>query len=149
MLSEEFQRRSRLSSTGDISWELMLNSLWHVILELLQGKDWSRAFEAVGLKKRQTCISSRTQAKLRYEVYPSPADNSLPAFTDFELIFPKGVTIPIHELFLPVERFLRAEQAWSVALNDEELADEPAQARPANPWFGRTRSTSAQFQAPA
>ena len=41
LLTEEFQRRSGLTCTGEISWELMLASLWHVILVLLQGRDWS------------------------------------------------------------------------------------------------------------
>ena len=102
MLTEEFQRRSGLTSTGEISWELMLASLWHVILVLLQGRDWSQAFAAVGLLNGQTRLSRRTKSKLRYERPPPPADSSLPTLADFELIFPKGVSVPIHELFLPV-----------------------------------------------
>ena len=53
VLTEEFQRRSGLTTTGEISWQLMLESLWHVILLLLQGRDWSQAFEAVGLLSGQ------------------------------------------------------------------------------------------------
>ena len=149
LLAEEFQRRSGLTPTGEISWELMLDSLWHVIIALLQGQDWSHAFESVGLAKSQARISKRTASKLGYEFNPPPADASLPAFADFEQVFPKGVTVPIHELFLPIERFLRGEIACSVDLMDEDSAGEPAQARPANPWYGRTRSTSAQVESPA
>ena len=102
LLTEEFQRRSGLTCTGEISWELMLASLWHVILVLLQGRDWSQAFAAVGLLNGQTRLSRRTKSKLRYERPPPPADSSLPTLADFELIFPKGVSVPIHELFLPI-----------------------------------------------
>ena len=94
MLTEEFQRRSGLTSTGEISWELMLESLWHVILVLLQGRDWSQAFAAVGLLNGQTRLSRRTKSKLRYEGPPPPADSSLPTLADFELIFPQGYVGP-------------------------------------------------------
>ena len=149
LLTEEFQRRSGLTCTGEISWELMLASLWHVILVLLQGRDWSQAFAAVGLLNGQTRLSRRTKSKLRYERPPPPADSSLPTLADFELIFPKGVSVPIHELFLPITRFLRGLDAEEVVLMDEVQANEPVVPRPLNPWFGRTRSTSAQAQSVA
>ena len=92
-----------MTTTGVISWELMLESLWHVILLLLQGRDWSQAFEAVGLLSGQRYVSRRTKCKLRYEHLPPPADSRLPTLADFELIFPKSLSVPIHELFLPIE----------------------------------------------
>ena len=48
LLGEEYQRRSGLTAAGDITWELLLVSLWHVVNTLLQGKDWSAAFDSVG-----------------------------------------------------------------------------------------------------
>ena len=91
MLTDEFQRRSGLTSTGEISWELMLESLWHVISVLLQGRDWSQAFAAVGILDGQAHLSKRTQSKLSYERPPPLEDSSLPTLSDFELIFPKSV----------------------------------------------------------
>ena len=138
-----------MTSTGEISWELMLESLWHVILVLLQGRDWSQAFASVGLLRGQARLSRRAKSKLRYEDPPPPAGCSLPTLADFELIFPKSVSIPIHELFLPIERFLRGLDAEEVVLMDEVRANESVVPRPPNPWFGRTRSTSAQARSVA
>ena len=144
MLSEEFQRRSVLTLNGEISWELMLQSLWHVILVLLQGRDWSQAFAAVGLLNRQRCLSRRTKSKLRYEQHPTAVGSTLPTLSDFELIFPQSMSVPIHELFLPIERFLRGLDVEGLVLMDEVQANDTAVPRCVNPWFGRTRSTSAQ-----
>ena len=144
MLTEDFQRRSGLTSAGEISWELMLESLWHVILVLLQGRDWSQAFAAVGILDGQAHLSKRTQSKLSYERPPPLEDSSLPTLSDFEVIFPKSVSVPIHELFLPIERFLRGLDAEEVVLMDEVHDNEAVVLRLLNPWFGRTRSTSAQ-----
>ena len=53
----------------------------------------------------------------------------------FEQIWPKGMRIPIHDLFLPVERFLRG-----IA---EDPSPPPEEVIEVNTWLGRTRSTSA------
>ena len=89
MLTEEFQRRSGLTATGDITWELMLESLWHVISVLLQGRDWSQAFAAVGLLNGQRHLSRRTKSKLMYESSPALVASSLPALAEFQVIFPR------------------------------------------------------------
>ena len=94
MLTEDFQRRSGLTSAGDVSWELMLESLWHVILVLLQGRDWSQAFAAVGILDGQAHLSKRTQSKLSYERPPPLEDSSLPTLSDFEVIFSQECVCP-------------------------------------------------------
>ena len=65
LLGEEFQRRSGLTAAGDISWELVLESLWHVITSLMHAKNWSHAFASVGLGDQQRTVSRRTKAKLQ------------------------------------------------------------------------------------
>ena len=144
LLGEEYQRRSGLTAAGDITWELLLESLWHVVHTLLQGKDWSAAFDSVGMRGQQRALSERTRRKLQYPLEAPQVQASLPPLSDFEQIWPKGVRIPVHELFLPVERFLRG-------LLQEPLVEREAQASQAtveeihfNPWIGRTRSTSAR-----
>ena len=144
LLGEEYQRRSGLTAAGDITWELLLKSLWHVVNTLVQVKDWSAAFDSVGLRGQQRALSDRTRRKLQYPLEPPQVQASLPPLSDFEQIWPNGVRIPIHELFLPVERFLRG-------LLEEPLVERGAQPSqpsvvetPVNPWFGRTRSTSAR-----
>ena len=39
MLAEEVQRRSELTADGEVSWELVLESLWHVVVVLMQTKN--------------------------------------------------------------------------------------------------------------
>ena len=134
LLGEEYQR-SGLTAAGDITWELVLESLWHVVNSLMQGKDWSAAFDSVGIRNQQRALSDRTRTKLQCPLEPPQAPRSLPPLSDFEQIWPKGVRIPIHDLFLPVERFLRG-----IA---EEPSPPPEQDIEVNTWLGRTRSTSA------
>ena len=107
LLGGEYQRSSGLTPAGDITWELLLESLWHVVNTLVQGKDWSAAFDSVGIRGQQRALSDRTRRKLQYPLQPPQVQATLPPLSDFVQIWPKGVRIPIHELFLPVERFLR------------------------------------------
>ena len=78
MLREEFQRKSALTATSEISWELILETLWHVISVLLQGRDWSQAFAAVGILNGQRHLSKHTESKLMYEQSPALVTSSLP-----------------------------------------------------------------------
>ena len=103
LLGEEYQRRSGLTAAGDITWEILLESLWHVVTTLVQGRDWSASFDSVGIRSKQRALSDRTRRKLQYPLEPPQVQATLPALSDFEQIWPKGVRIPIHELFLPVE----------------------------------------------
>ena len=136
LLGEEYQRRSGLTDAGDITWELLLGSLWHVLETLVQAKDWSPAFDSVGIRCRQRCLSERTRRKLQYPLETPQVQASLPPLSDFQEIWPKGVHVPIHELFLPVERYLRGPQQAQARLP-------PLDERHMDSWFGRTRSTSA------
>ena len=144
LLGEEYQRRSGLTAAGDITWELLLVSLWHVVNTLSQGKDWSAAFDSVGIRGQQRALSDRTRRKLQYPLEPPQAQASLPPLSDFEQIWPKRVRIPIHELFLPVERFLRGLPQEPLAEREAKPSLPPVVESQVNSWFGRTRSTSAQ-----
>lgn len=57
LLGEEYQRTSGLTAAGDMTWELLLQSLWHVVTTLVQGKDWSAAFDSVGIRGQQRALS--------------------------------------------------------------------------------------------
>ena len=135
LLGEEYQRRSGLTAAGDITWELVLESLWHVVNSLVRGKDWSAAFDSVGIRNQQRALSDRTRRKLQYPLESPQIPRSLPPLSDFEQIWPKGAGIPIHELFLPVERFLRGMV--------EEPNPRPERNIEVSTWLGRTRSSSA------
>ena len=96
------------------------------------------------VSKEQRNLPERTLRKLQIE--PTAMEvpgRDIPTLSDLIHIFPKGAIIPIHELFLGVERFCRGQP-----VEENHGLDLPAVANavPAlvrNPWFGRTRSTSA------
>ena len=142
-LGEELQRLSGATEHGTISWELVMQALWQVMATLLTDKDWSNACAAVGLSDRQQNVSTRSTRKLQLAERNIEVSTGLPSLEDFEHIFPRRGDPPIHELFLPIERLLRGLSLPPVQL---ALRSPRRDAPPpmSNPWFGCTRSTSAQ-----
>ena len=94
-----------MTAAGGLSWEIVLGAAWHIVEVLMNSKDWSYSFSAVGLADEQRKISARTQRKLQLEPTALAVGRTLPTLSDLRYIFPKGAIIPIHELFLAVERF--------------------------------------------
>ena len=143
ILGQEVQRRSGMRAAGGLSWEIVLGAVWHIVEVLMNSKDWSYSFSAVGIADEQRKISARTKRKLQIEPTALAVGRTLPTLSDLTYIFPKGAIIPIHELFLAVERFLRGLPAENVHVVDAPPPAPVPKARVINPWFGRTRSTSA------
>ena len=143
VLGAEVQRRSGMTATGEVNWQIVMDALWRVVAELMHGKDWSRSFASVGLSKEQRNVSERTLRKLHIEPTAIEVGRYLPSFQDLVHVFPKRVNIPIHHLFLGVERFCRGQTAEEILELDAASTAEPVSAPVSNPWFGRTRSTSA------
>ena len=145
ILGQEAQRRSGMTAAGELSWELVLGAVWHIVEVLMNSKDWSHSFSAVGIAHEQRQISARTIRKLQIEPTALAVGRAVPTLIDLTHIFPRGAIIPIHELLLAVERFLRGCPTEDIDVIDAPPAanaDVP-RARALNPWFGRTRSTSA------
>ena len=148
-LGEEVQRRSGMTTSGEVNWEIVMESMWQVVTTLMNAKDWRRSFSSVGIADEQRNVSERTMRKLQIEPTAMEVRRGLPTLSDLTLIFPKGSVVPVHELFLGVERFCRGGSAGEVHGAADALVDEnefPAPVR--NPWFGRTRSTSALASGP-
>ena len=142
-LGEELQQLSGETVDGTLNWELVLEALWRVVASLLTDRDWSYAFAAVGLADQQQRLSKRTRNKLQYTEDNLEVLHSLPLLEDFVHIFPRRTDPPLHELFLPVERFLRGQSLPPVDVVDGiDHGETPAIT--VNPWYGRTRSTSTQ-----
>ena len=148
MLSEEVQRRSGLTPSGELSWELVLGAVWHVVAVVMHGRNWSRAFSSVGIANGQRHLSARTVKKLQMEGSPIDVGRHLPTLSDLTHIFPKGAVVPVHELFLAVGSFCRGVRIPEVSVAAVESGADEAPAPRVNPWFGRTRSSSALASAP-
>ena len=66
LVGEKYHMRNGLTAAGDITWELLVEWVWHVVTTLVQGKDWSAAFDSVGIRRQQRALSDRTRKKLHY-----------------------------------------------------------------------------------
>ena len=132
---------------GKVEASDVVSAALTVVATVLNGRSWVRAFADLGLSGTQMSVSQRVREKLHL---PGPLPLTPPGPPDLQQlmhIFPRGLNIPIAELFafytqgahhtaqhmteahaLPLRRSLHAHSGVSEA----------------KPWFGRTRSTSAQ-----
>ena len=42
-----------MTAAGELSWELVLGAVWHIVRVLIDAKDWSHSFSAVGIADAQ------------------------------------------------------------------------------------------------
>ena len=145
-LADEAERRAADSESGVPTWEAMVSSLCVVIRDVMNGRPWAHAFVHLGLMPNQTGVSQRTLRKLELEVSPPPLPARLLNLSQLQAIFPARTDIPIGPLFSAVERQGRVQAKIAAPVRAASTAVAPPEAPRDNvrPWFGRTRSTSAQ-----
>ena len=90
ILSEEVQRRSGLTPSGELSWALVLGAVWHVVAVAMHAKNWSRAFASVGIANEQRNIAARTMRKLQLEGNTIDVGRHLATLSDLTYIFQRG-----------------------------------------------------------
>ena len=42
-----------MTASGEVSWEIVLGAVWHVVVTVMHSKDWSRSFSSVGITDEQ------------------------------------------------------------------------------------------------
>ena len=82
LLGEETQRRSGMTAAGAVSWEIVLGAMWHVVVVVMNSKDWSHAFSSVGIADVQTNVSTRTLGKLQLDSSDLAVGRGLPTLID-------------------------------------------------------------------
>ena len=126
---------------GSLGWPDLLQAVTACITAVLHHEPWLPAFEQIGLVGSQTLVSARVLGKLGLQQC-SDVGQQLPCFADFQCILPAGATVPISEFFACFTRGPRhCDAPGSVSgpgTSDALLEQTPT------PWFGRTRSSSAQ-----
>ena len=132
---------------GKVGPSDVVNAVLTVIATLLNGRSWTRAFADLGLSGTQLSLSQRVREKLHFPgplplIPPGPPD--LPQLMH---IFPRGLNIPIAELFTfytqgAHETAVHMPEAHAAPLRRTLLAH--GRVSEQQPWFGRTRSTCAQ-----
>ena len=134
------------SATGVLDWEMVLRALWRVLGDVVGAKHWHDAFASVGLAENQVGLSIRTKNKLQLADISSLDCRTPPTMHDLELIFPRRMHVPVHVLFLAVERCARGLAPEPTARPAEASSPTvmPPLPHPKGPWYGRTRSTSAR-----
>ena len=88
-----------MTASGEVSWELVLGAVWHVVAVVMQSKDWSRSFSSVGIANEQRTISARTMRKLQMEATRIDVGRHLPTLSDLSHIFQRGLSFLFMSFF--------------------------------------------------
>ena len=94
-----------MTAAGGMSWEIVLEAVWHIVEVLMNSKDWSYSSSAVGLADEQRKISARTKRKLQIEPTALAVGRSLPTLSDLTYIY---------SLRAPSSLFMIYSSQWSV-----------------------------------
>ena len=137
---------------GAVNWERTMTIVRDVCLRVLHGRTWRKAFEDLGLCGHQRLVSVRTKEKLGFEHGVPVVSTEIPELLHLQQLFPAGSIINFDKLF---SALLIRERGAAVArpAPPAEVAPVSVFVEPMSPplasapWFGRTRSTSAQAKA--
>ena len=67
LLDEEVQRRSGLTASGDVNWEIVMEAMWPIVVVFMLVKDWPRSFASVGIPNEQGHVCEQTLQKFQSE----------------------------------------------------------------------------------
>ena len=134
--------RQEVMKTGHCKIAAMLRIVADAVRKVLQGVQWSYAFDANGFGQRQTQVRQRILDVLEQHTAVS-ASFQLPSYQQFAVIFPRRATLPLADL-LSFHR--RREPGPASGTAQEPVAapaSEAARVSATSPWHGRLRSSSA------
>ena len=145
-LTKEHQLRLTETENGQTSWPLLTQSVVCVVRTVLEERPWQQAFADTGLTHNAQRVSARVLAKLELCAAPLLPAAQIPSLAQLQAVFPAGSIIPVGGLFSALAR--REREATS-SVPRPAPAPPLLPLPPPQPWFGRTRSTSALVAAPA
>ena len=129
----------RLSFPKEVnSWIRIVALLVKTTTEVLVRKDWEPAFRRLGLSGNQVTVSKNTRERLEINDLGNSLPNHFPSLAELKELFPTRAFIPIDELF-------QVHLSLNPPPEPPKKPDPKVEVTPphvANPWFGRTRSTS-------
>ena len=122
------------------TWKRIIEILVSTTNEVLVNKNWSFAFERLGLSGDQTLLSTSAKSRLHFTAPPETLPAKYPTLTELKELFPDRSVIPIDELFQVHRRTL----PLTVPIPKPAMPPKSECLPPPGPnvWFGRTRSTS-------
>ena len=96
----EVERRRLTSTSGLLSRPEVLDIYRQGVVEVIQSQGWGTAFDLTGLRG-QANLSTRLLDRLKL-ASPPVVSNTLPAYADFEVMFPAGKSIPLEAMMQTV-----------------------------------------------
>ena len=133
-----FEERLLESESGTVDIKSVILDLNRAIRKVIQGKEWTPAFDGNGWSSRQQLLRQTILTSLECSSVPEIPD-TLPSLRQFEAIFPKRRWIPLAAL----RNHYRGGSGVTepIARNTHSNMDvQPATSR--GPWHGRLRSSS-------
>ena len=131
----------RLSFPREVNtWRRMVDILVSTTIEVLVKKNWSFAFQRLGLSGDQTTLSTSARARLQFTDHPETLPAQFPTLAELKELFPDRSIIPIDALF----QVHRGPVSLTVGKPKPPIPKESVCLTPPSGgvWFGRTRSTS-------
>jgi hypothetical protein len=86
------------TESGKLSLEVLLKAVCQCVIQVLEGRSWSRAFADTGLTGSQEHVSARVQSKLSFDHVPA-VGSDLPTLAQLVNVFPKRAILPIDDMF--------------------------------------------------
>ena len=111
------------------------------IREVMEGRPWSRAFDASGLRGNQDAVASSVLHALELAAIP-PIPSTQPSAADLTPAFPRRCAVPCALLWLPPADGGPADAGGLPPLPPPDSPPEGTVAGSDRPWWGRARSSS-------
>ena len=109
-LKEACQRHNVISAAGKPDLASVVKNLCEVWNGAVLSKGWKKAFRDLGMIEQQTHLSARVLAKLELSSTPAVC-RSMPTLEDLQLVWPRGASIPIQQVFAGPLKFIRLSEA--------------------------------------
>ena len=104
------QRALRERRSDDVPFAVILEGVESAIRQVLQGKKWANVFRKNGFSRESSFLGRSVLQELGWEA-PPDLEEGLPAFQDWEAMFPRGASIPFEALFRPLASLYPVAQA--------------------------------------
>ena len=110
-LAEAAQTVAVGAEDGHVPLTALVKVVCDVIVKVIRGRSWAKAFSDIGLVGNQTAVSQSVLGKLKLAAAPLVGDG-LPSLAMLQDIWPAGAIIPTDAVFATVSKFVRQRRAW-------------------------------------
>ena len=109
-LAEAAQTVAVSAEDGHVPLTALVKVVCDIIVKVIRGRSWAKAFSDIGLVGHQTAVSQSVLGKLKLAAAP-PVGDGLPTLAMLQEIWPAGAIIPTDAVFATVSKFVRQRRA--------------------------------------